>query len=62
MENTKITGAVISVQDLEKGINIILDTTTDNKPSQLQIVTTRHEDLQHIKRGSKIKIEISHDN
>ncbi len=62
MEPTQITGTVKSVQDLENGINIILDTTTDKNPAQLQIVTTRHEDLQHIKRGSKIKIEISHDN
>lgn len=58
MEKT-IIGKIISLQDQENGVQIILDTTVGEKKSQLQIVTTRHEDLQELRRGNKIKIVIT---
>lgn len=58
MEKT-IIGKITSLQDNENGAQIILDTTVGDKRSQLQIVTTRHEDLQELRRGDKIKIVIT---
>ena len=61
MTNKEIKGVVIATQDQANSLQIWIDTTTNGIKSQMQIITTRHEDLQEIKRGDQIKITISHD-
>lgn len=56
-----IQGQIIATSDNSKGLTILLDTTENGTPAQLQLTTTRHTDLQEIKRGDTIKISISND-
>lgn len=54
----EIKGKIIATQDQANNLQILIDTTTNGVKAQMQIITTRHEDLEDFKRGQEITITI----